>query len=594
MNFHFASMHRTPAYPPRTSAGVSLFFLIPLLLVLACKTPGTGTGSQDKPGKKLSQAEQIQLTALFIDANREKALGNDDKAMGLFAQCVKRDPTYAPAMYEMARVFEQRNQLPEALVMASSAVKYEEDNEWYQLLLAGIYIKMRDYQEASRVLKLLAEKNPGTPDYLMDLANVFILAGKNGDAIKVYDDIEKKFGINEETSLQKERLYLQSGKVNKAIDELESLVKAFPGEMKYKGMLAELYLQSGNDLRGLDLYEQMIKTNPQDPYIHLSLSEYYRSKGNESKAFEELQLAFASPDLDIDNKIRILLRYFDRSENDEIVRADAYILCTLMLKANPQEAKAWSMAGDFYYRDRKFADAAAAFRNVIGLDSNKYVVWEQLMIINTELQDYESMERESRLAMQLFPEHAEMYLYNGFANIQKGRFTEAVQSLRAGLAFAFEKELILKMQINLGDALYSLGDFDGSFEAYEKALRVESGNLYVMNKYASGLALQKRNLSRAEELVKKLNSLVPDQPVYESSAARVYFALEKYTEALGWIEKSVAHGGSSNGSTLELYGDILFRMNRTDEALQYWMQALEKGGGSPLLNQKINDKNWYE
>ena len=86
------------------------WFPVILLILLAlfagsCRTTKADLSHMGK--KKLTQEEQMQLTALFIDANREKALGNEDKAMGLFATCIKRDPTYAPAMYEMARVFDQ-------------------------------------------------------------------------------------------------------------------------------------------------------------------------------------------------------------------------------------------------------------------------------------------------------------------------------------------------------------------------------------------------------------------------------------------------------------------------------------------------------
>lgn len=68
---------------------VPAFLLLFLMFFHACKTthPIETMNKAEKEGKKLTQEQQIQNTALFIDGVREKELGNPDKAMGLFAQC---------------------------------------------------------------------------------------------------------------------------------------------------------------------------------------------------------------------------------------------------------------------------------------------------------------------------------------------------------------------------------------------------------------------------------------------------------------------------------------------------------------------------
>jgi hypothetical protein len=39
---------------------------------------------------------------------------------------------------------------------------------------------------------------------------------------------------------------------------------------------------------------------------------------------------------------------------------------------------------------------------------------------------------------------------------------------------------------------------------------------------------------------------------------------------------------------------VLFKLNRPQDALEYWKKAKEKGGASDLIDKKIADKKLYE
>jgi tetratricopeptide (TPR) repeat protein len=570
-----------------------MFALTMVTFTLSCKTSKENQASADQH-KKLSQEEQIQLTALFIDGIREKSLENDDKAIGLFSQCIKRNPQYAPAMYEIAQLFDYNKRYSEAADMANNAIHFEPGNEWYQKLLADIYVNMKNYTAAAKILKQLSDKHPENSEMASDLVNICILAAKYNDAISALDNIENIYGVAEETSLEKEKLYLGMGKMNKAIDEIEKLVKAFPSEPKYLGLLAELYVSTGNNFKALEVYQKILEIDPTDPFVHLSLSDYYRSQNNDEKSFEELKLAFGNTDLDIDKKVGILLQYFKLSETQPEAKKEAYELIEIIVRVHPDDAKAWSIYGDFLYRDKRLSDARTAFRKVNAIDSSKYVVWEQLLAIESEMGDYKAMLDESSRTLALFPEQAEPYLYNGFANMKANKIEDAIKSFKTGLDFAADNALIIKFHTNLGDAYYKNKKYDDSFESFEKVLKIDSKNIYVLNNYSYYLALQNQNLSRAEELAKKLNELEKDKPSYEDTYAWVLFKQEKYMEAATWLEKSLSHGGETNAAILEHYGDVLYKLNDTVKAVEYWEKAKVAGGNSEILLKKINDKKWYE
>jgi predicted negative regulator of RcsB-dependent stress response len=68
--------------------------------------------------------------------------------------------------------------------------------------------------------------------------------------------------------------------------------------------------------------------------------------------------------------------------------------------------------------------------------------------------------------------------------------------------------------------------------------------------------------------------------------------MERYTEAEEFLRKAAESG--EDGTVYEHYGDVLFKLGKTDQALEYWQKAKEAGGTSDKIDQKITDKQLYE
>ena len=58
--------------------------------------------------------------------------------------------------------------------------------------------------------------------------------------------------------------------------------------------------------------------------------------------------------------------------------------------------------------------------------------------------------------------------------------------------------------------------------------------------------------------------------------------------------RAVENGSRQSPVVLEHYGDILYRLNRKNEAFEKWEQAKAFGKGSELLEKKIREKKLYE
>ena len=58
--------------------------------------------------------------------------------------------------------------------------------------------------------------------------------------------------------------------------------------------------------------------------------------------------------------------------------------------------------------------------------------------------------------------------------------------------------------------------------------------------------------------------------------------------------KTHENGGQSSGTILEHYGDILFKLNDSNKAVEYWQKAKTAGGATELIDKKIADRKLYE
>lgn len=81
---------------------------------------------------------------------------------------------------------------------------------------------------------------------------------------------------------------------------------------------------------------------------------------------------------------------------------------------------------------------------------------------------------------------------------------------------------------------------------------------------------------------------------YQDTYGWVLFKAARYEEAKKWLEKSIANGGDANPTILEHYGDILWKLGEIDQAVIQWEKALDGGGFSDILEQKIKERTWRE
>ena len=543
----------------------------------------------------LSSKNLFRFEYNFFNANTEKILGNYDEAVKLYLAALDANPKNPAAMYELASILEQKQNYVQALYYSKKAAMIEPDNIWFQLLYINCLKDNRKWSEVILTYQKLIKQHPNDIEYYYELANAYLLVKKTNEAFKVFDELEQRFGFNKDISLQKISVYQIIHNSDKAIEETQKLIKEFPDEYSYYGILGDLYQDRGESSKAFEAYKKMLEISPDNPYVHITLANYYSKQKQDHKAFEETIIAFKSKDLDIDTKIKMLMSYYYVTEADAQFKADADTLCKIVIQVHPNEAKAFAIYGDFLYRDKKMAEARTQYRKAIELDKEKYALWSQLLVIDSELGDNESLLKESKEAMELFPTQPIPYLFNGVTNLQFKNYNEAITSLNQGKEYVVENPNLLSQFYGyIGDAQYQLKNYTESDVAFDNSLKADKNNVVVLNNYAYYLSLRNVNLEKAEAMSKRSNELEPNNSSYQDTYGWVLYKMGKYNDAKIWIGKAIDNMGTSNGTLLEHYGDILYKLGDIENALKYWGNAKKAGDVSDLIDKKIADKKLYE
>lgn len=569
------------------------------LLFLGMAAISTGCSSAKEVAveatTEVSERTSRAFKQSFFNGQKEKLAGNFEAAARYFEECIELIPEESAPYFELARIRDGQERLEQTRLLLEKAIEREPDNIWYQSFYAQTNARLGKFDLAIATYKNIIKQNPNQFDYHFELAGTYIMTNDYDSAIKVFDELERSLGVNEEIAMQKQMLYMEMGKVDEAIAEVQKMIELNPEEYRYLGILAELYDKKGERDKAMETYEKLAEIDPDNGMLHLSLSEFYRKAGDKERAFESLQRAFRSTDLEIDSKINVLLNYFAETEENPELLSEAYALCELLIEHHPDNAKSYSIYGDFLYRDERIKEAREQFKKAAKIDKSRFIIWNQILILDSQLEDFEDMIATSEEAKSLFPTMPSFYLFNGVGHLQKENYDQAIESLLAGIDLVYENfEQLAQFYASLGDAYHAIGEHAKSDEAYDNSLSVQSNNPFVLNNYSYYLSLRGEELEKALEMATKANTLQPGESSFQDTKAWVLYQLGRYEEAREWLEKALNSGGINEGTILEHYGDVLYQLNRKDEAVDYWIQAQEAGGASDLIERKIADKTLHE
>ncbi len=547
-------------------------------------SPATLFGQKNKIKKDKTTSREDYYDRVFLEASKAKMLGeadlslnNVEKAVELFERCTKLNKKEPAAYFQLAQLYIQLGRKKDAIDAAEEAHSLDASNFWYHHIYIEALQHSQQFEKSVAELQKLIDKYPHKDALYYELGSSYKQLGEYKKAIEVYDQLEERLGIDLKISIEKQQAYHRLNDLEGIAGELNKLIEAYPETYEYRIQLALLYLENGESKKADEVYQQLAEDFENDPNVGLAMFQFYMKKGEEKKAYDHLKTAFASPAVDIDKKVQLLLSMFSSVNKKPELKGDLEEMCQLMTEAHPEDARAYTIYGDFLYQQNEMEKALEQFKLALKYDKSRYAIWNQVFILQADLNRIDSLLKYSKDARSLFPNQPLAYYFEGFGQMQQKKYPEAVTALTDGIELIVDnKGLLVQFYLSLSEAFHQQELHASSDSVFEVILSIDPVNSIALNNYSYYLSLRNENLEKAEKMSFKSNQLNENQPTYMDTYAWVLYKMGKYEDAKEWIHRAMDNGGGGNAEILEHCGDIYFKLGDKKKAKEFWEKAAEK------------------
>ena len=563
-----------------------------LLFFVGCSSTKNITSSKNT--KAQDQAE-MEFLHYFIEGNKMKTLGYFPEAVAAYNKCLDLNGNSAAANYELANINIFANNYAKALEYSQKAVDINSDNMWYQMLLGSLMIQNNQYDEALDILEKLNTKYPQNLDLLLSLAELYSKNDKYyKKALSLYNRAEQQVGMTEELFFLKEQMYIKLGKEKELLADMKKLVDEYPDNPRYIGLYAETCMNYGQEQEAKNAYKRLFEVDPNNPIGHLSYGEFLMKKNEKSEAWLEFEIGLRDKDLALKPKIDLVVSlmayYRDNVYGDEIHK-----LLDIINEIHTDRIEGHALKAELYLKDENLKSAQIEIIKVTEIEKDNYLLWEQLIAIDADLNEYRKMYDHSKQAIELFPNYPKFILYHGWACQHTKMYQEGIDILDIGLDLVFDQnDLQAQFYSALGELYYRKNDYSKSDESFDKALKINSNDKFILNNYSYYLSLRGDKLEKAKQMAKKVVDLETKNSTYLDTYAWVLYKSKDYDAALKNIEEALKYSTDPSAVLIEHYGDILYRLGQVEKAIEEWKRARRKGTGSEFLDQKIEREELIE
>jgi tetratricopeptide (TPR) repeat protein len=563
------------------------YFYIALLafLFFSCKTEKNATEPKGVHPKDYPYIES------FHKGLRLKASGRVNEAVAELEKCLNIRQDDDAVYYALSKLELLRGNDLISSNYIQKAASIDPDNTWYIQELAYMYFETKAFEKSVENFEKLVKIEPRNVDWLYGYAEALVQAGQASKAIAALNKTEEQIGTYPDISIQKHRLYLSLNKKTEAEKELLVAKEKFPKDPMLIATLVDFYFQNKQKDKAVTMLKELVAADPSNGRAHLTLADIYQQEGNQEKTYEELKLAFESDDVSIDTKMKILINIHEASYK---IDDDLMDLVNIVVTQYPEEAKAHSIHGDYLLRLGDDKGALKAYKNALDFDKTQYPIWNQVLIMEYQNNDFNALYKDSKVCLEYFPSIPTIYLLNGISSNQLKKYNEALDVLSLGKELVVnDKPIEAEIIGQLAEANFGLNEISTGKKQYADAIKLVPGSSLLKNNFAYRLAVKNIDLELAESMIKQALLAGPEQAQYNDTYGLVLFRMGKYKDALELFTK--AHGlNATDAIIMEHLGDVNFKLKNSVEALKWWEMAFERNNLNMNLKQKIEDKRYYD
>jgi tetratricopeptide (TPR) repeat protein len=566
---------------------LTVVFLISLLYLSSCNKNlmiGNKTGN-NKDGYDIAAYNYV-----YVEALKQKLMGNGGDALKYFEQCLKINPNSDAAYYQMAQVVINNGDLKNGKLFTGKALEIDPDNIWYLTMLGGLYYQEKNIDSAiifyERAIKLFPDKE----NLDLTLGNLYSEAKKYDKANSIFESFDKKYGVNETSTLSSIRNLMAENKYDEAMNKTLNLLKEYPDELMYNGVLADIYRSKGDKEKAIEVYNRLLEKNPDNPQVQLSLCDFLLTEKSYNDLFILLHEIILNNNIEKENKISLLAKIIEIPDlNSEL--EGKLIVSLMVFEASYKGDNIISLLRpEFLINENKISDAISRLEEIINENPDNYYAWEKLLILYLQSKDYgKLLKRGEECATKFNTSFPAKILYANGA-LELGKYSLALDELKkAEILAADNKEFLVQVLTMRADIYYRMKEYMKAFETFKEAMKTNNNDLTVINNYAYYLAEQNTNLKEAEEMAKRVIEKEKGNSTYLDTYGWVLYKRGKLQEAAKIMEAAIKSGNNRDAVMYEHLGYILKKQKNCNEAIKNWNIAIKMDSTKTELIKEIEN-----
>lgn len=340
-----------------------------------------------------------------------------DASEKMYKKVLTLDSEYADAYNNLVLIYSQKGDYNKALGYAEKALHLKADEPEYLANQGLVYLKLKQYEEAERVLRRAVEKDNDLYFGFARLAEVTKDQGKYGLSL---DYAQRASDLNRDSYIPYKiaaEVYTDQKKYEEAIESYQKAQTNAPDNAPLFIACGKICLEIGRKKAAKKQFRKALKINKKDFDLRMKLAKIYKNDGDYDDAAQEFIYVYTKTDnteLKAEAAYGAALSFFSDKEYD-----DAEEYAGKAVAIDPANDKFKELMSDILESKGQFKEAAELMPVTEGeYDPNKYMV---LGIKHEKAGDFEKAAEYFQKGLAADPGNTEFYFKLGVV------FTKAEQ-----------------------------------------------------------------------------------------------------------------------------------------------------------------------
>lgn len=472
--------------------------------------------------------------------------------------------------------------------------------------LAELYLKSAEVDKALGEVTLALEGDGNNPRYLLMQAGLLEAAGREDEAVPVYEKLISLEKDRFEGYLGLASLYIRDGQDEKALEVAQQFVRTAPGQSVAYVLLSRLREDREELAEAAAVLERRMADSPDDIEAAISLVRVYlkqekfaqvrslvsglveKSPANSGLKQLELRLQEAESLRDeLLAELRISKALADESGADARFRlatleiqnqnaTDALLNLSIVLAEDPSRDEARYYLASIYAAAGRRKEAIEELLK-IGSGSEMYIragsFAALLLREDGRLQDAEVTMRS---VLEEDPANRRLLAFLVLILREEKKFDEAAALMRKAIDDnPLDDGLLFQYAVLLHDS----GNEDEAMRTMRRVIEINPENSDALNYIAYTLAENAKDLELARSLAQKALQLKPGDGYYIDTLGWIYYKSGNYAAAEPLLKQAVDIS-DQDVVIMEHYADCLVKLGRQRQALEIYRMAFDKATGS--------------